>query len=410
MVCFLSGWPLGRWLRCCLGLLMLGATSASVLAADQVSEVDFGQSLELAAQACEAGDNAGLEKASGEIRQLLAALPSLDVAWRQYVEQWLLLFQYGVCRPEQIQRNKLSMDGQHVPAAESNGAASFSVAVGYLDNVNLGTRHERLSINNPFGNGKIELEVDESSRPLSSSFVNIRGGYQVLNTHGGLDYVAAQKQFYPDVPKNNITGFAAGRQWLSAQEGREAQIAFVGDGRGNARGSIGGRYQKILGAQALKVLEAGLRYDIYPEQKGLEALLTDLSIKQQYPLQARGKLLTDITLTYDHALGERPGGGRAELELSGNWEGEAIAGWQPSLGATLAYKRDFDPYNQVLFGDSVRNQVRTGLDIGLAKKISKNKRLLLQYNMDRIQDSEIPLFDLPVGNTVSLAIEGNLSK
>lgn len=378
--------------------------------AQAAQALDLETRLEQAAQACESGDNAGLERISLGVRQLMAEQPQALAPHRQYLEQWLFLFRHGICRPEQVTADKNAKSGKtSIKKGKTDwSSAQVSIAAGYLDNVNLGTRHDRLAINNPFGEGDLELQVGKESRPLSSSFVSVKGVYVVpRQEENGVDYVAALQQLYTDEPDFNLTGVAAGRQWLDNGKETAANISFVTDARQNQRGSIGGAYHHPLGGSATtgNSLDLGVRHDFYPGQQEQGALVAEARLSQQRLLENGGRFQLGAGVQYDRALGDRPGGDRPQLELSAQWDGATVAGWQPSAGVTLSYKRDQKPFNQALFSDRVRNQTRTVVDIGLAKKISNNKRILVQYNYDRIRDSEIPLFDLPDGNTVSVALE-----
>ncbi|OQX10064.1 MAG: hypothetical protein BWK73_21235 [Thiothrix lacustris] len=396
--------------------LSIAFSTPSMAASEQ--EVDLGKFLEQASQACERHDDLALQQASHELRQHIKRLPNLSIAKQQYVEQWLFLFQYGVCRPEQIkQKNSANTSANTIvqpqPTVATKGAANFSASVGYVDNINAGTRHERLNVNNPFGEGEIELQVGQGNLPIASAVVGARGTYQTLNTHGGLDYVAAMQQLYTEASTQNMTGFAAGRQWQAGVHGNEAHLAFVSDAQGNSRASLSGRYQKALGeaSQVPRILDTGIRYDVYPEQAEQNAAVVDVRLQQPRALPQGGQLLLGTSLSYNHALGERPGGDRVELAVSNLWQGEAfMGGWQPQVNATLAYQRDLKPYNQALFGESTRNQVRAEVGLGLSKTVLNNKRLSIKYTIDRTNDSGVALFDLPVGNAVTVAIDGRFGK
>lgn len=391
-----------------LGLLLMCGLPKFVMA-EPVPTIDVEYWLDRAAQACQAGDQATLDTVSDQLRGLMNEPPVLEVSLQRYIQQWLVLFQHGVCLPEQLQQRTSTPD----EAVE--GQITLSTSIGYLDNVNLGTRHENLSINNPFGDGKVNLQVDERSRPLSSSFVNVRGTYQVMNAHGGTDYAAALQQVYPDEPDYNMTGLAAGRQWQADESAKEAHFSLVSDPDGNTRASLGGVYHQVLSVENTDVVRntrasLGARYDVYPQQAEQNAVFVDAGIKRQQLLPEGGQLSTGIVFNYDHALGSRPGGSRVGLDLSGSWNGESMAGWSPSLGATLSYKRDDDAYNRALFSEGVRNQTQARLELGLSKKITNSNRIAVKYTLDKSQDREIPLFDLPLGNTLGITFEHQLDQ
>lgn len=388
-----------------LGLLLMCGVPKLVIA-EPVQTVDLEYWLERAAQACQIGDRETLDSVSYKLRNLMNESTVLDTSLQQYINQWLVLFQHGVCSPEQLQqRSRSSASDESV-----KGQITLSTSIGYLDNVNLGTRHENLSINNPFGDGKVNLQVDERSRPLSSFFVNVRGVYHAMNTHGGTDYAAALQQVYPDEPDYNMTGLAVGRQWQADESAQEAHFSLVSDPNGNARASLGGVYHQVLSIENTDVVRntratIGARYDFYPQQDEQNAIFVDTGIKRQQLLAEGGQLSTGVALNYDHALGSRPGGSRIGLELSGSWDGENILGWSPSLGATLSYKHDQNVYNRALFSEGVRNQTQARLELGLSKKITNNNHIAVKYTLDKSQDGEIPLFDLPVGNMLSITFE-----
>ena len=405
---YTGSWSAGQigWLTVAFGVVN---SIQPVYAADPL---DMGARLEQAAAACEQQNSQQLQTISREIRQLVQQQPALQ-AQRNFIEQLLGLFQAGVCKPgQQALRPQQVQTGQVVNVVPKESSTQLLVSAGYLDNVNQGTRHERISIIDPLTGALVEGRLDDNYLPLSSPYVGVQGIQRQLKNGGKtMVYAGAFQQVYSDEPNFNTTGLSLGRQ-QKHKNGRESSVYvdIIRDAKGNTRNTLGGSsYQPWVASEQKKAgWSVGVEYATYPQQTAYNALSTQLAVEHHQVLPKGGEWAVKGKLEYESARHERPGGDRREAELSTQWQGQPLAkGWQPTAGAKIAYKLDEQPFDQKLFGASKRAQTRTSVDLGLNKQLDSRHKLYLNYQYSKTQDKEVPLFDQPAGNTVGIALETN---
>lgn len=389
--------------------LILGAGSA---AAESPKAINLEALLQQAETACLQGDTLRLEAVSQDIRTV-AKQPALQ-GQAVFLNQLLSLFEAGICQPGKqppaalTKRSKPPAAGTQVPT--TTRTSHVQVATGYLDNVNQGSRHERITIINPFNGLLVEGRLDERNLPLSSGFVSVQGTYRVADTaNGSITAATVARQEYTDEPDFSTTGFAVSRQQtLAAGKEASAYLNMIRDDSGNVERRIGGVYYQPLVAtdQEKTGVVAGVEYVTYPEQALYKAVVTNVALERRKALAHGGEVALRGRLELDHALEDRPGGDRQEVEIAASWKGKPLwAGWQPSAGTKVAYKVDAEPFDPKLYGGSTRKQLHTGVDLGLSKKIGNNKKLQISYQYGQTQDSEVPLFDQPAGNSLGISFE-----
>ncbi|OQX06283.1 MAG: hypothetical protein BWK73_31270 [Thiothrix lacustris] len=397
----------GAWgLAVCL---TLGA--GSVAAAQPPTEINLEALLQQAETACLEGNTLRLAALSQDIRQV-AKQPALQ-GQTVFLNQLLGLFEAGVCQPNQppaalTKRSKPPAAGTLVPT--TTRTSHVQMATGYLDNVNQGSRHERITIINPFNGLLVEGRLDERNLPLSSGFVSVQGTYRVADTAvGSITAATVARQEYIDEPNFSTTAFALSRQQtLAAGKEASAYLNMIRDDSGNVERRFGGVYYHPLVAtdQEKTGVVVGVEYVTYPEQTLYKAIVTNVALERRKALAKGGEVALRGRVEVDHALEDRPGGDRREVEISGGWKGKPlVAGWQPSAGAKVSYKRDSKPFDPKLYADSTRTQLHTGVDVGVSKKIGNNKKLQVSYQYGQTEDREVPLFDQPAGSAVGMSFE-----
>lgn len=381
------------------------------LTANKAQVLDIGALLDQAEQACAQQDSQRLQALSQQIRQL-AQHPSLR-GQAQYLEQLLKLFAAGHCQPL-ADSDSATANRKAQPISVSNQATTTRLvqfSVGYLDNVNQGSRHERITFNNPQTGLPIEGSLDSKSRPLSSPFVGVQGIYRVTSADGKITTQAGvSRQVYTDEADFNTTGVFVGKQQALANgaEG-SAYLNVVRDDGGNMEARLGGVHYQPLGKaseQSKTGVLTSLEYLAYPEQKAYEAAVVNVALEHRQALAGGAEWGVRGRLGYDRALNNRPGGDRREVELSAQWKGAAVGkAWQPSVGARIAYRVDDQAFDPKLYGDSKRTQTRPRLELGLTKPLGKTHKLYASYQYGKTHDSELPLFDQPASNTVGVTLE-----
>lgn len=235
----------GAWgLAVCL---TLGA--GSVVAAQLPTEINLEALLQQAETACLEGNTLRLAALSQDIRQV-AKQPALQ-GQAVFLNQLLGLFEAGVCQPNQppaalTKRSKPPAAGTLVPT--TTHTSHVQMATGYLDNVNQGSRHERITIINPFNGLLVEGRLDERNLPLSSGFVSVQGTYRVADTAvGSITAATVARQEYTDEPDFSTTGFAVSRQQtLVAGKEVSAYLNMIRDDSGNVERRFGGVYYHPL--------------------------------------------------------------------------------------------------------------------------------------------------------------------
>ncbi len=369
--------------------------------------VDIGSKLDQAAMACRQGDAQQLTLLSNEIRTLIAQKDSLKKQ-QDYIEKLLTLFANGICNPEDP-TTITRLDA--VSEQKSTQLTQLQVATGYLDNVNQGSRHELISLTDPFTGAQVQGRLDASYLPLSSAFIGVQAVHREVKNNGKtVDSATFVHQSYTDQSDFSTTGVALNRQQqLKTKQIASTAIEYISDAKGNSRATLNGNlYQPWVATPTQKIgVNVGAEYARYPHQAAYDSLTVNTSLEQRKLLNNKGaEWAARARLEYDHALRERPGGDRTEVELAAQWKGSlSTQNWQPSIGLKAAYKVDAKVFDQALFGDSKRKQLRTSLDIGTSKKLAKGRKLYLNYQRSRTQDREIDLFDQPVGNAVSVGLE-----
>jgi hypothetical protein len=384
---------------------------SGVAVAESPPVVNLEALLQQAETACLQGDTLRLAALSRDIRQM-AQQPALRER-ATFLNQLLSLFEAGVCQPGQTQpaltkRSKPPAAGTLV--SPTTRTTHLQVATGYLDNVNQGSRHERITIINPLNGLLVEGRLDERNLPLSSGFVSAQGTYRVADTaNGSITAATVARQEYTDEPDFSTTGVALSRQ-QTFEGGKEASayLNIIRDDKGNMERRVGGvYYQPLVATDKEKTgVVAGVEYVTYPEQKLFKSTVAHLALERRKALSQGGEVGLRGKVELDRALEDRPGGDRQEVEVSVAWKGKPpLAGWQPSAGVKVAYKRDSKPFDPKLYGDSTRTQLRTGVDLGISKKIDNNKKLQVSYQYGKMQDREVALFDQPAGSALGISFE-----
>lgn len=394
-----------------LGVALACVLVSSAVWADNQAELDVGSLLARAEAACVQQDTARLTAVSQQI-QALAQQPALQ-GQAEYLRQLLALFEAGNCHPTEQQRlTPRARTGVTAPAAATpTHARVVQLSAGYLDNVNQGSRHERITFNSPLSGSPIEGTLDAKARPLSSPFAGIQGIYRVTAADGkSVSQAGVVRQVYTDEADFNTTGVFIGKQQaLNAGREASAYLNLVRDDSGNMEGRVGGVYYRPLGEaseQHKTGVLSSLEYLTYPEQRAYEAAVANVALEHRQALAGGAEWGVRGRVEYDRSLNGRPGGDRREVELAAQWKGKTFAaGWQPTVGIRVAHKVDEKAFDPKLYGDSKRTQTRPRLDLGLSKPLGKDKKLYINYQYGRNQDSEVPLFDQPASSTLGITLE-----
>lgn len=394
-----------------LGLIVGLSVVSGAVAAEYPVTIDLEALLQQAETACAQKDVSRLAGLSRQIRQL-AQQPALRER-ADFLNQLLSLFEAGVCYPAQTQpastmRTKPSTVGTRL--SPTTHTTHLQVATGYLDNVNQGSRHERIAIINPLNGLLVEGRLSERNQPLSSGFVSAQVTHRMVDVaHGSVTTATLARQTYTDEPDFSTTGVALSRQQTFAKDKEaSAYLNIIRDDKGNTEQRVGGVYYQPLAATAKQKTDmvVGLEYITYPKQKLFKSTVAHVALERRHLLANGSEVAVRGKLEFDHALEARPGGDRQEVEASLTWKGKPpLAGWQPSAGMKAAYKRDSKPFDTKLYGDSTRTQVRTGVDLGITKSLDKDKKLYVSYQYGKTQDKEVALFDQPASNALGITFE-----
>lgn len=371
------------------------------VAAAQQPVVDIGALLGQAEAACRQQDKVRLHQIGQEVNAL-AQQPILREN-AQYLHQLMQLFAAGHCDVDRAGGIKV---------ADKKPSRLVQVSAGYLDNVNQGSRHERIALINPLSGVPVEGVLDEKNRPLSSSFVGVQGIYRVPNGHGtGLTQLGALQQFYLDEPDFNVTGFFVSRLDAFSQ-GQETKVYLnvMRNDSNNMEGRAGGVYYQPLGNNAgqrkLGLLVGG-EYLGYSKHKLHNAAALSIAVEHKQALSSNAQLVLRARMEYDKALNGRFGGDSREAELSALWKGALQAGWQPAVAAHYARKLDAEAYDPRLYGNSKRTQTRPRLELGASKSFGKENKIHISYQYARTRDSGMPLFDQGDSNVIGVAWESS---
>lgn len=393
-----------HWLAAGASVCWLAVNPVVVQAAEPVK---MGDLLQAASTACEQGDAAGLQKHSERIRRVLEQSRSLPEEKRDYVDRLLKLFANGVCKPGQ---KPLQPKSKPAEKQEDVTTRKVKVVSGYLDNVNQGSRHESIIFNNPLTGVEVEGELLDY-QPLSSAFIGVQGLYhrKKYNADGERTdtYARVSQQFYSEQSDFNTTGLTLARQKEIGKDALGSVYMDMVRSNGNTRGTLGTGYAQIWErtGDARLSWNAGLEYDFFPQLDNYDSISADVGVEKRKALKENGTLILKAGLEYDHALDSRPGGDRTKVSTSAGWRSKKEEGWQKTANLRLEYKRDAEPYDEVLFGDSTRNQTRTVLDLGVNKQMGKDKKLQFGYQYSQTRDSEMKLFDQPAGNVFTIGFE-----
>lgn len=405
---FLRKSPCSSRVAQALAVVGLCMTQAAVWANDSPA-INLETLLVQAEKACEQGDAARLAALSQRI-QALTQQPALQ-GQADFLSKLMALFRHGVCHPGEPQGvgSRTVLPGKVAKTAPVH-SRSVQVTAGYLDNVNQGSRHERIMFNSPFSGLPVEGTLDERNRPLSSAFVSAQGLYR-LEKDGGRKVIQAgvAHQAYTDEPNFSTISFFVGRQ-QALDDGREASayLNLVRDETGNGEGRLGGVYYQpwLANAQSKTGVLTSLEYVAYPKQRAYESAVANVALEHRKVLVDGDEVGFRGRLEYDRALDNRPGGDRRELELSGEWKGKPFTGgWQPTAGLKLAHKLDEKPFDLKLYGGSKRDQTRAQLDVGLNKPFNSKQKLYINYQYGRTRDGGVPLFDQPAGSVLGVTLE-----
>ncbi|WP_028490471.1 hypothetical protein [Thiothrix lacustris] len=379
-------------------------------------EINIENLLKQAETACLQGDTPRLTSLSQRIRAL-AEQPALQ-AQQVFLNQLLGLFQAGVCQPGRnptLSNRRNPSAGHEVAIPDSlpttTKTSHLQVSAGYVDNVNQGSRHERITVTNPFNGLVVEGQLDKRNQPLSSPFARVEGTYRIAREGGDqVLTLSAARQEYTDEPDFSTTTLAVSGQKV-LERGKETG-AYLNIVRGDAGGMeqrLGGFYYQPLSAseQHKTGVNVGMEYVNYPEQKLYKSLVANVVLEHRKALNRGGELGVSGGLAVDHALEDRPGSDRHEVRVSGQWIGKPIlTDLQPSVGVHMAYKLDTKPFDTKLYGDGTRTQVNKSIELGLSKKMGNNK-LQMNYQYGRSQDKEILLYDQPASSAVGISFETN---
>lgn len=408
----MTGLQATRRMETRLGVAVICLLASSTVLAGQQAELDVGKLLAQAEAACVQQDAAQLAAVSKQIDKLVQQ-PALQ-GQAEYLRQLLALFAAGNCHPTEPQRltSRANVSGTaQATTGKPTTTRLVQISAGYLDNVNQGSRHERITFNSPLSGLPIEGTLDAKARPLSSPFIGVQGIHRVTAADGrSITQAGVIRQEYTDEPDFNTTGLFIGKQ-QALQAGREASayLNLVRDDGGNLEGRLGGVYYRPVGKsseqQKTGVLSS-LEYLTYPEQRAYEAAVANVALEHRQALAGGAEWGVRGRVEYDRALNNRPGGDRRELELAAQWKGKSFAsGWQPTVGVRVAHKVDEKAFDPKLYGDSKRSQTRPRLDLGLSKPLGKDKKLYINYQYGRNQDSGVPLFDQPAASTLGITFE-----
>jgi hypothetical protein len=394
-------------------LIAISTLGLSTFAHANNHEVDLGSWLDQAAMACEQKDKTALNQIQHDLQRFFQKYPQLEKE-KNYVESLLKAFHLGDCNIiEEYSTKNRSLEAY---IANKKQTSELRMAVSHVTNVNLGSRHESILVNNPFGEGEIELLLNDESLPKSDIITELALSHWYHLSSDWDAQVLIYHQNYQQHNEFDLTAFNA----TFSKAFRQQESADVAPAYGQYQFGVQGVWldnvfwqqraefavsrQLAKSERALWSAKIKFSYQHYPERNQYDALDSRLRVNYQHKLSPQQRLHIEGELGYDAALNERAGGDRPYLGFGIGFKQELGNRWLLTTSAKIRLRNDQAAYNQAFFAEQKRQQRLTWLNIKLDKQINKYYDIGLSYSRSQHDDAGIALFDAAENQRIMLDV------
>lgn len=319
--------------------------------------------------------------------------------------------------PEQARQQLAELNKLLTSPREDNVKRGFaglvSVGAGHDSNANRGADSKTITVELP-GWPPFEMELGPESLKTADEFAELALHLEYGERGAGCRYASCRLW---------IAG-ASTRQYASLNEYDQRQL-YVG-----TRKTYGGRYEREYTLLLQNMVSSELEFDRIDEQNilGLEYRqhipgfrLLGGSIKGELIDETHRNTSTSVLTTvglngtlrlngnpaFNHtnrkllweaaaSWHERPNyyaGNTQRLWLSANYPFSAFSGWHGTLGASYRWRQDKEPFSEIFFGNTRREDYELLLSAQLHRPLGE-RWLVSSRAMYEQVDSSIPLFDV----------------
>jgi len=393
-------------------LIAISTLAFSPVAHASNHEIDLGSLLDQGSAACAQKDKAALNKIQNELQYFLQKYPTFEK--RHYVKGLLRAFHSGNCNAFIVKEHPVK---KHSKTKKKKPSSELRMAVSHVTNVNLGSRHESIVVNNPFGEGEIELSLNDESLPKSDMITELALSHWYHLSNDWRAQVLIYHQNYQQHNEFDLTAFNAKfsksfRQQEAAEDtpaSGQYQFGVQGVWLDNVFWQQGAEFtvshQLAKSTSALWSAKIRFSYQHYPERNQYDALDSRLSMSYQYELSSGQRLHIEGDLGYDTALNGRAGGDRPYLGFGIGFKQALGHHWSLATSAKIRLRNDQAAYNSTFFAEQMRQQRLTWLNIKLDKKINKHYDIGLSYSRSQHDDAGIALFDAAENQRIMLDVD-----
>ena len=392
------------------------------LIAAEKKAIDMGYWLDQAAYFCKANNQVALQDTLYKIVQLVKQ-SSMATEDKQYVGQLLNNFRQGVCNPLRVdkttpvlQSSKWNGLWKKINHAQDQ-YTQLKTRLSYASNINSGSRHRFISVNNFFSGNTdegISLALDQDNLPQKDSFNEFSIKHQRAINPDWSMYAAYYHQKHKRYKQYDLTVLELGLKEKNNNNNRSSTLYDI-----NTRTTFLNKMHwqnafMISSVTPLKNTENfalywnnRVNYNHYIQQKAYDSIDIYSGLNFSYRLSEQGSLHIKTALQHDHALNNRPGKHRNTFSATVGVKYHLPKQWQLKTALQLKQRSDSAAYNQVLFSDNKRQQRLSNFSVSLRKPIGKKTFLNTDYAINQTQDKNIPLFDTEKNQYLGLGLEFN---
>jgi hypothetical protein len=402
--------------------LYIFVLSAPVLATEK-QQIDMGYWLDQAASYCHKQEQKKLNKTLYNISKLVKKSAITDNE-KRYVYYLLESFQQGQCSPldssikSQYHKKNTSKWydlWQKINQAKDN-KTQLKAGLSYADNINSGSRHRLININDFFGgtDGSVSLFLDQANLPQSDIFNEFSLKHQRSVNSDWSMYAAYYHQKYKRYKQYNLTVLELGLKEKSSRKNIDNSLYDISIKTTLLNQS---HWQNAFTFSSIKPLTAtenyalywenNLNYSHYTQQKDYNAIDLYSGLKYLYKTSGKSSVQIKTAIQHDHALKGRPGKHRNTLSSSISTKYRLAKQWDIKTVLQVKQRVDSEAYNKTLFSDKKRQQTLTHASVSLRKAIGHKKSLILDYAVSRTKDKNIPLFDTEKNQYIGIGMEFN---
>ncbi|MGV6809887.1 MAG: hypothetical protein ACWA5U_08430 [bacterium] len=398
-----------------LFLLSSVSFSALVNAKQTNNNIDLGSWLDQAAMACEQKNKEALKHIQTNLRIFLQQYPPLEKHQINYINSLFHAFRAGHCKP--FLKPTTQQPAITVNRKNNKPRSELRMALSHVTNVNLGSRHPAILVKNPFGEGEIELVLNDESLPKSDTIseLALSHWYELAN-----QWDAQLLVYHQNYQQHNEFDLSAinlkfskkflaptGTEQTSAAYGRYqfgVQGVWLDNMFWQQKAEFAVSQQWAKTAHSVWSTKIKLSYQHYPERSQYDALDSRVKVSYQHELSPQQHLHLEGELGYDAALNERAGGDRPYVGLGLGFKQNLGHDWHLTSSAKIRLRNDQKPYNSAFFAEQQRQQRLTWLNLNLEKAVNKHYTIGLSYSRSQNDDAGIALFDAAENQRIMLDV------